>query len=248
MSNRLYKTITVTMIAMAMLGFSLISNSLWTNRADADEVKNTITVNGEGIVKVKPNMAYASMGVDTISKEAKDAQKNNSAAMNKVIQVLKSMGIAEDDIKTTDYSIYPEQNYDEKTKQTVITGYHVSNTVEVTVRDINSVGSVIDKAGDAGANRMYNISFTVSDDSAYYQQALQAAAKNAKGKADAIAKSLGVSIVGPVSVTEQSAGGPIVYGSINSMKEMAADGAGTSVSTGELEVKAQISIAYGYSK
>lgn len=244
MSNRLYKTVTVVMIALAVFGFTLISNGVGTNRADAEEVKNTITVNGEGVVKVKPDMAYVDMGVDTISKTAKDAQEKNSDVMNKVMQVLKGMGIAEDDIKTTDYSIYPEQNYDDNTKQTIVTGYHVSNMIEVTVRNINNVGNVIDKAGDAGANRMYNVRFAISDNSPYYQQALQIAAKNAKDKAVGIAKGLGVSIGNPIKVTEQSVGGPIVYGNFNAMKQDST--AGTPVSSGELEVRAQITVDYSF--
>jgi len=155
------------MIALAMLGFTLISNGLWTNQADADETTNTITVNGEGTVKVKPDMAYVNIGCGHHQQTAEDAQRKNSDVMNKVIQALKGMGIAEDDIKTTNYSIYPEQNYDEKTNQSIITGYHVSNMIEVTVRDINNVGNVIDRAGKAGANRMYNVRFTISDDSAF---------------------------------------------------------------------------------
>lgn len=246
MSNKLYKTITLVMLVMAMLGFSLISNDLWSSKVDAEEVKNVITVNGRGSITAKPDIAYVSMGVDTIGSTANQTQKKNAAVMNKLIKTLKNMGIDKDDIKTTDYNIYTEQDYDKNTKKNAITGYQVSNTMEVTVRDVNNVGNVIDKAGEAGANKMYNIRFAISDDSSYYQQALNIATKNAESKAKAIAKGLGVDIIGPVKVTEQSTGGPVLYKNLDGkmmLKEAAAD---TSVFSGELEVKAEITIGYSY--
>ncbi|MDI6600851.1 MAG: SIMPL domain-containing protein [Thermoanaerobacteraceae bacterium] len=243
MSKRLYYTITVLLIALAMFGFVLIFNATWPSTASADETKNVITVNGEGVIKVKPDMAYVNMGVETINKTAKEAQDKNADAMNKLIQALKGLGITEDDIKTTNYSIYPEQYYDDKTNQNIISGYHVTNMVEVTVRDINNVGNVIDSAGESGANRMYNVRFTISDDSAYYQQALKIAAKNAKDKAEGIAKGLGVNLGAPVKVIEQSSGGPIVYNNIEYMK---AREAATPISSGELEITAQITVDYSF--
>ncbi|TZE82800.1 SIMPL domain-containing protein [Calorimonas adulescens] len=243
MNRNLYLAISTVLIVMTIIGFTFVSSVARQSVASADDAKNVITVNGEGVIKAKPDMAYINLGVETKGKTAKEAQDSNADTMGKVIQALKGMGITENDIRTTNYNIYPEQYFDDKTNQSKISGYHVTNMVEVTVRDVDKVGSVIDATGNAGANIMYGVSFTISDNSAYYQQALQLAAKDARSKAEGIAKGLGVNLGTPLRIVEQSNSGGTVY-NINQSQAMKAGG--TPITSGELEIKAQITVDYSF--
>lgn len=214
------------------------------NSGAAQQAQRKIIVNGQGTVKVKPDVAYVTLGVQTDSKDAKDAQAQNTKLMNSVIDSVKALNIAEKDIKTSGYYMYPQYNYDNKEQK--ITGYTVTNSVTVTVRNIDTVGDVIDKSLDAGANMVNSIQFNVSDPTQYYQQAIKAAMENAKIKGSTIAESLGVKIDLPLEVVEQSNYySPTVYGNMNTQASYDSGG-GTTIQSGELEISATVQIIYGY--
>jgi uncharacterized protein YggE len=186
--------------------------------------------------------------VETRGSDAKKAQQENARVMGEVTKKLKSLGIKEDDIKTVTYSLYPVERYDDKTNRSYVYEYRVNNMVEVTVRDIDSTGAVIDGVSAVGSNKISSIRFGVEDTEKYYNEALNAAVVNASGKADAIAKGLGVTLKGAVDVQEISSGGPmVVRDTVSLAKTMEmADMAATPISTGELEISAMVSVQYAY--
>lgn len=205
---------------------------------------NTITARGEGVVKVKPDIAYITMGVRTENKDAKVAQTSNAEKMDKVIAALKKMGIEEKDIQTSNYSVYPQYNYEAKGAEKIV-GYTVENTVKITVRDILKVGDVLDTGIEQGANVSSGIQFSISDTEKYYQEALKQAVKNARGKAEAMGEAIGVTLKNPSSIIEQSSGGSnIIYADRAYLKEEAQ--IATPISTGELDVKAIVEVSYQY--
>lgn len=215
-----------------------------TNAPQAE--KNTISVSSTGTVKDIPDNAVVSFSVVTQDKEAKGALDNNSQLMGKVVSALESMGIDKKDIKTTSVNVYPEYE-DVKTeeingKQRKIVGYNAYNSVEVTVRDVEDTGSVIDGALGAGANQVQNLYFKFSPekDRELYQEALKEAVVDAKGKAAVLADAMGVEIVRPFRITESGPSYPVFFRTAAEM----ADGASTPVSPGELEVTATVSIEY----
>jgi uncharacterized protein YggE len=111
--------IAVYLLAVTVLAFALyIAGDLFSEKAAAaqEAEKNIITVNGKGIIKVKPDTAYIRVGVETRGSDAKKAQQENARVMGEVTKKLKSLGIKEDDIKTVTYSLYPLERYDEKTR------------------------------------------------------------------------------------------------------------------------------------
>ncbi|MGH4139871.1 SIMPL domain-containing protein [Clostridium sp.] len=216
--------------------------------ANADETKlpqKIISVNSEGIVKVKPDMAYINVGVQTENKSSKVAQQENSTKMNKVMQVLKENKIVDLDIKTSQYTIYPNETYSEKDKVSTVTGYRVINTLEITIRDISKVGAVIDAVSANEANTVSDIRFTVADPDKYYLQALQNATVKAKAKADTLAKQFEIKIGLPSQINETSGGSnpPIIYSAMDSVKSEASK---TSISSGELEIRASVGLVYTY--
>ena len=166
--------------------------------------QKTISLTGAGMASATADEATIRMGVEVIKDSAAEAISDNAESMAAVIDALVIMGISEDDIKTTSYSVYPQYDWTENGR--VLLGYTVTNMVQVTVKDLDVVGDVIDAAGSAGANRMDGISFGLSD--AKMQDLKNTAYVLALGdatyKADLIADTLGLTISGVQSVTENS--------------------------------------------
>lgn len=226
-----------------MGGFSLIGNA-----DDPKAPEKTISVSAEGTVKVKPDMAYINVGVQTENQSSKAAQQDNAAKMNKVMQILNDLKIADSDIKTSQYTIYPIETYSEKDNRSYITGYRVINTLEITIRDIAKVGAVIDAVTANDANTVSNIRFTVADPDKYYLQALENATLKAKSKADVLAKQFGIKIGLPSQINESGGGynPPVLYSRMEGVKAVMDSAAATSISSGELEIRASVGLVYTY--
>lgn len=214
-------------------------------QSGAEENKRTINVSAQGRVKVAPDIAYVTLGVITENKDAKLAQQNNAKQMDQVVKKIKDSGIAAEDIKTVGYSINPKYDYDKNTGASSIIGYSVSNTVQVTVRDLTKTGTIIDLASANGANTSNGISFGLSDYDKYYNEALKKAVETGKGKATTIAEALGVTLKAPVSVSESGGYYPS-YAYKNESYAMDAAVAPTPVEAGSIEVSASVSITYEY--
>lgn len=211
------------------------------------EAAKTINVNGDGEVSVSPDIAYVSLGVTTEKSSVDEAQKNNSTTMNNVIAAIQKVGIASEDIKTSNYTISPKYNYDDKTGNSTIVGYTVTSTLSVTVKDISSVGSVIDTAITNGANNSNGVTFGVSDYAKYYNIALTNAISNAKAKAQAMADCINVQLSIPTKITENSSGVPAEYPvPYNTSTKSSLGGQDMTVATGTYEVKANVSLVYEY--
>ena len=169
-----------------------------------EATQRTISLTGAGTASATADEATIRMGVEVTKDSAAEAISDNAESMAAVINALKLMGISEDDIKTTSYSVYPQYDWTEDGR--VLLGYTVTNMVQVTVKDLDIIGDVIDAAGSTGANRMDGISFGLSD--AKMQDlkntAYVLALGDATDKADLIADTLGLTISGVQSVTENS--------------------------------------------
>ncbi len=145
--------------------------------------QRTITVTGSGKVTLTPDIAYISIGVHTEDPSAKNAVASNNTQAQAVITAIKSFGVADKDIQTTNFSIYAQQQTDTTGKVTGI-NYVVDNTVYVTVRDLSKLGDLLDSAVSAGANNISSIQFDVADKTAALSQARLAAVADAKKQAD----------------------------------------------------------------
>ncbi len=247
MKNKILAGLTaIAVLTAACLGSSLLTGPA--APAAAQEKPGTeVTVTGSARISIKPNMAQLRVGVETSAPAAKDASEKNASRMQAVIDILKAMGIADTDIRTTSVSIYPVFHYPDKTmasdqpSEPQITGYRASNEVQVTINDISRTGEVMDAAVTAGANSVGDLRFTVKDDSAQRAQALTEATKQARAKAEAIATGLGMSVSATLKVVEVSSGGtPIVFAE----DTRAASGKGTPLEPGEMEVVGSVNVTY----
>lgn len=197
----------------------------------------TITVSSNESVKVKPDLAYVDLGVRSIGTSAQEAQQQNATAAAAMLDVLKQQGIAEDDIKTSYMNMY--QDYQDPTK------YVMENTFNVTIRDINNVGKVIDAAIGAGANSSYSLSFDISNRDEMYVEALGKAIQSVSAKVQSVAKSGGYEVTSAKSIVEN---GTSSYSTkMNGAESMAMDagtGAATPVAPGDIEVTASVTGTY----
>lgn len=211
------------------------------------DAARTINVTVDGEVTATPDIAYLYLGVVTDKPTTIEAQSANSTAINNVIAAIKKEGIKDEDIKTTDYSINPKYDYDKNTGASTLVGYTVSNTLKVTVKDINKVGQIIDTAVESGVNISNSISFGISDYEKYYNMALLNALSNAQSKAQAISGFLGIKLTTPIKVTENSMGIPTDYPiPLNAKLSSGDSSASTSIQAGTYKVKANVSLVYQY--
>lgn len=209
------------------------------------EGQRNITVTGQGEAMGAPDMATLHVGVQTQAKDAAEAARRNEEVVKRIMAALEAQGIAEKDLQTADYSIWPEQRHDPQGEnEMTIVGYRVNNSVRVTVRDIDAVGDVLGAATDAGANSINGISFAIEDSTALEAEARKAAMADARQQAEHLAELAGVRLGEVLQVSLAGGGGyPVpMYKSLR-METMDASAA-PSVSAGELSVSVQLEVTW----
>ena len=215
---------------------------------------NTITVSGDGDVFAVPDTATFTASVQEIAKDVKTAQDAATKKNNDIVAYLKGAGIDEKDIQTTDYSVYPQYDYGVRAcpmggycppgKQT-ISGYQVSQTLTVKVRDTKKAGDLLAGVGSRGVSQVSGLSFTIDDQDALEAQARGKAIDKARAKADALAKQLGVRIVRVVGFSEGGGSGPIYYAKAMTMSaDSGMAPAAPDIQTGQNKITSNVSVTY----
>jgi len=165
------------------------------------DTRSTINVTGRGEVVLEPDIAQIGFTVYATDANVSDAQQKNTELMSAVLEVIRSKGIAEEDIETGNINIH--QVYDYNKSPARIVGYDVYHSVEVKVRDMDVLGSLISDAIGAGANSVSGPEYSGEDDSAAYREALSLAVQSATAKAETIAAGAGARLANlPVSISE----------------------------------------------
>lgn len=209
-------------------------------RADTPALQAGITVTGEGSVTVKPDVARVTLGVQVSNPSAAAAQDEAAAKMSSVMAELTKSSIAQKDIQTVRFDLSPEYDYSSRTA--VLKGYRVTNLVVVTVRDISKVGGLLDAVVASGATSLQGISFSVSDAAAAGSQGREEAMKNARAKADQLARLAGVSLGQPVAI-EETVSAPPTPVEIGVRAAPEADQQ-TPISPGTQEVRTMVRVTY----
>lgn len=167
-------------------------------------LQRTIAVSGMGTATLAPDIAYFSAGVTETNPTVADAQNSVNTKTNAILDALKQGGVdVNKDVKTAGYSVQPQYNYPQNGAP-VLTGYRVSNNVNVTVRDITRVGQLLDAVTKAGANQVGGVSFGLADPEAASRAAREQAVQNARTKADTLAKATGVAVGIVMTIDDQS--------------------------------------------
>jgi uncharacterized protein YggE len=170
-----------------------------------------ISVTGEATVSVPPDLAQIDGGVTSEAKTAREASDANNAAMGKVLLALKGAGIDEKDFQTSRLSLQPQSAPNRSSGPPAIVSYRASNRVTIRLHDVTKVASVIDTLVGAGANDIGGINFMVSQSSKLLDDAREQAIADARRKAEIYAKSAGVTLGAPISISEGGYAAPIQF-------------------------------------
>jgi len=157
------------------------------------EEAGTIQVTGQAQITVPADRVLISFTVETEGKSAGEATEENARMMEGVISAVRAAGIPGLDIETFGYNLRPEYQVSREGSGTrTISGYRAQNNIRVTVPDIDAIGAVLDRAVEAGANRIANLQFEASDTRAARLEALRDAVASAREQAETIASAMGV--------------------------------------------------------
>ena len=220
--------------------FAAIAIATMASSAFGQSLPPTVSVTGEASISVPPDLAQIDSGVTTEAKTAREASEANNKAMGGVLQALKNAGIAEKDIQTSRLSLSPQSTPGRNPNAPFqITGSRASNRVTVTIRDITKVADTIDVLVGSGANEISGISFMVSKASKLLDDARAEAIADARRKAEIYAKAANISLGAPISISEETAPGPVPY------RKMAADMAASApVAQGQETLRVSVSVSY----
>ncbi len=217
------------------------------NAQTAADEPRTVTVSASETVKVTPDMAQIVYEITTEDKDAQVCQQKNSETLDAVIAYLKEQKIAENSIKTSDFSLNPQYEYPGGGRQ-VLVGYEMDTQLTVSDVPMEQVGVLLTGAVGAGVNRIRNVSYYASTYDEAYAEALALAMRASQEKAEAIAHAGGCQVTDILCVTETAdrAAGRYVESGISRNAVMAAEdsAAEIAVMAGEMEVEAEITVEY----
>lgn len=205
----------------------------------------TLTVSGTGVVSTAPDTATLRIGVETQAETAAAALADNSRLAQSVIDTLKRQGVADKDIQTANFSVYPvyddayrSQSGSEAPK---VVGYRVTNQVVARIRGLDDLGALLDATVSGGANRIDGLVFGLEDDAAAADEARRRAVAEAVRKAGVYAEAAGVTLQRIRSIDE-GGGGPVPMRDV-AFRAQAAE-APAPVAPGETTVAASVRIVW----
>ena|SRR3990167_369728 len=211
---------------------------------DGQNVKRTLSVTGNGKADTAPDVAYLTLSVETLAKNASQAVKVNAETSNKVIQVIKSKLGKNDKVSTAGYSLTPVYEYNNQTNKTDFKGYRASNRIIVEAHNLKEIGNIIDSTAEAGLNNIESLSFDTTKRDEFRREALTRAVNDAKTTAETLAKAAGVKITKILQLSPSFDYPVPVYRDYALAKESATAAPPTPIEPGDISVSASVNIVY----
>jgi uncharacterized protein YggE len=212
------------------------------------ELPRTITVVSKRTIEIRPDTAQANIGITIKDPAVKAASDQAREVMAAVLRALKEQGIAAEDVQTTGFSIWAEEQPfgPERSSSQGEVVYCVSNQVMATIRDLNKVGAILDAAIEAGANSIHGVSFRIDDPDGPESEAWEQAGAAALAKAEELAAPHNAEVGDLINVSEVVGGrrGYFASGFTSVPVRGLGDGGGT-LSSGELELSLRLQVVYG---
>jgi uncharacterized protein YggE len=223
---------------------------------------STINIDGTGSVVAVPDVATFSFSVTQTAKTVAEAQTKATAQINAALKSVRDQGVADKDISTQSYTINPHYEYQNAVcpaaapnspvsycpgGKSVLTGYEVSQTISVKIRDLTKAGSIFTTIGTLGVQNVNGLDFAVDEPKAVQSQAREKAINDAKQKAQILAKQLGVRIVRVVSFSESMGGGyprPMMYAMDKAVMAQGSAPVAPEIPTGEQKVTSNVTVTY----
>lgn len=247
------------LFVLTMLGLFLLAEAIGGFQnlgGPGNPPTNTITVSGTGKAAAVPDIAHITFSVTQTAATVAEAQAAATKQSNAALAYLKDQGIDDKDVRTSSYNISPQYSYPRpctggmlcpvyENSTPKITGYQVSETIEVTVHDLDKTGTLLAGLGSQNVQNLYGPEFALDNPAAPQEEARAKAIADAKAQAELLARQLGVHLGKVVSFSEGGGGYPYpMYGM--GAKTMAADSVAVApqVPTGQNEYNSNVSITY----
>ncbi|NNC38736.1 MAG: SIMPL domain-containing protein [Acidimicrobiales bacterium] len=232
----------IILITASVLAMSCSSNA---HEAGSDATHHaqigTIHASGTGHAAQAPDQASVSAGVVTEGATAGEAMRKNATLMTSTFAALKKAGIAEKNIQTSQMSLQPRYDYQNRQKPR-ITGYEVRNTVSAKSEDLEKVGPMLDALVEAGVNNINGVTFSIKDSKSAQDKARIDAIKAAQTKAEGMAKAAGVKLGKIMEIRESSSGHQPPQPMM--MRAMADSAESTPIAAGEQTLSVTVNLTY----
>jgi uncharacterized protein YggE len=238
---------TLGVLAIVFLALSVADKGYSLSKNFNAKPDNTISVSGEGKVAAKPDIATVTIGVTNNAATAKVAQDRNTESMNKIIDYVKQQGVADKDITTSNFSVFPNYDYNGGTNR--IISYNANQTLTIKVRDVDkstaTLSEILSGALDSGSNQIQGVYFGFDDSDALRQEARKQAIEKAKQKAQELADASGIKLGKVVSIQENSVYFPTPYLMDATRAEAGMGGGGTPpIQAGSQDVTATMTVIF----
>lgn len=202
--------------------------------------QRTLSVTGTGSVSLPPDIVVVNIGVQTQSNNVAQAVAENNRRAGSVVEAVQAAGVAEADVRTTYFSVSPQQQYDPTGSPTGVVSYFVDNTISVTLRQIDALGSLLQAALNAGANSINGVQFGIDDPSQAQADARQLAMADAQARAETLAGAAGARLGEVLSISTIAP----MTGDTYAMVEGIGGGGGVPISAGSTDVQVQVYVVY----
>ncbi len=233
--------IAVTGVLMAIFLSGCPANGQDSSSKAHPEQSRTVSVQGEGVVAMTPDVAFIDAGVVTTGATAREALARNAEMMNKVFATLQDRGVAERDMQTANLSLSPQYDRRREAEDPLrILGYNVTNRLHLKIRDLASLGEILDAVVSSGINEISGPTFQVDDPSDAREEARVMAVQDAMAKAATLSETAGASLGAVITLTENSSYGVQPQQRTMMMMEAAA----TPIAAGELEIRVTVSAVF----
>lgn len=239
---KILRILSLSIIFVCLLGLAGVEAAL------VPENSGRLEVTGNAVITAAPDIARITLGVETSNTSADKAAAENADRMASVLEALKNLGLSNAEISTSGYNIYSYSDPYQRTAtdEAIVTTYNVHNRINITTKNLEQVGKIVDVAVKAGANQVQGVSFDLADKQELQLQALDVAIKQAVSKAEVMAASAGVTLAGIVSVNEEY-GTYVPRNESMLMRGAAYDlSAETSINPGEIEVSVQVTMVFWF--
>ncbi len=202
-----------THIITAAIGISVLALGTVHSNAQNKDPSPRISVSATGTSSIAPDMAILNLSVLRQAKTAREALNANTEAMAQVLKAMKDAGVEDRDLQTSNFNIAPQYKYSKPSKSgerqpPEIVGYNVNNSLTVRIRNLDELGTILDKSVSLGVNNGGNVQFTNSNSDAPVEEARKNAMQRAIAKAKTLTSEAGVALGKIVLISEQNRGRP----------------------------------------
>jgi uncharacterized protein YggE len=229
-------------IAVFSVSLLLVASAALSAAQDCGPRPRLISAMGTAEINLAPDQVTLSLGVESHDKDLRSARSQNDSRVKKVIALARSEGVELKDIATSALQMAPEYSEEKVPK---FLGYEVSQTMDITLRDISKYEPLMTKLLEAGVNRLHNIDFGLSETRKYKDEARLQAVRAAKEKATAMAKELGQTVGKPWEIWEQT--GRNAYQAMansSGYNSPSFEAEGTTVVPGQVTIKASVVVSF----